>query len=274
MLYLVATPIGNLADFSYRAVEVLNQCDYILCEDTRHSARLLQHYQIKKKLKSYHQFNEKKSLDAIIDDLKLNLNLALLSDAGTPILCDPGYLLVERCRQEGIPVTSIGGPCAALLGLICSGFNPIPFQFVGFLPKKTSELHLTLTRLLAYEGTSVAYEAPHRIEHTLRAITPLAPHRYLCIARELTKWHEESLIGTASDLLTHFKINPPKGEMVLIIKAPQAEENWSELSLTEHVSQIQRQWDLSLNEAIKRVAEMRGLSKRTVYQAIHHKTDV
>lgn len=269
MLYLVATPIGNLSDFSHRAIEVLAQCQYILCEDTRHSSILLKHYQIRRPLKSYHQFSEKKHLDEILSDLKQGSDIALISDAGVPLLCDPGHLLVATCRQEKIPVTAIGIPCAALMGLIGSGFSPTPFQFIGFLEKQKTTLHAQLVFLLTYQGTSIAYETPHRIETTLQHLQTLAPTRRLCLARELTKRYEEFLIGTPSELLQHFQAHPPLGEFVLILEPPSEQEDWSDLPLKKHVQQLHDTWDLSLNDAIKAVADMRGLPKRAVYQAIH-----
>ncbi len=269
MLYLVATPIGNLSDLSFRAVETLKSCDYILCEDTRHSSYLLNHYQVDKPLKSYHRFNESQQLKAIMDDLRNGCNIALISDAGTPILCDPGHLLIKKCREEQIEVTAIGGPCAALLALTLSGFDPLPFQFVGFLSKKRSELSELLSQLLLYEGTSIAYETPHRIVETLEFVNTLAPKRNLCVMRELTKIHEEFLKGTASALIAHFKEHPPRGELVFLIERSYEEEDWSHLCLKEHVAAVQKEWDLSLNDAIKTVAQIRKLSKRTVYQEIH-----
>ncbi len=269
MLYLIATPIGNLSDLSFRAVETLKSCDYILCEDTRHSSRLLNHYDIHKPLKSYHKFNESKELDTIIEDLKKGLNISLISDAGTPTLCDPGHLLIQQCRQEKLDITAIGGPCAAILALILSGFDPIPFQFIGFLPKKQSELTRQLTQLLTYEGTSIAYETPHRILETLELIKAIAPKRTLAIARELTKIHEECLTGSAEELLAHFHSHPPKGELVMLIERAQEQIDWSHLSLHEHVVAVQKEWNLSLNEAIKTVAQIRGIPKRAVYQEIH-----
>lgn len=273
MLYLIATPIGNLADFSQRAVEILKNSDYILCEDTRHSAHLLKHYQISTPLRSYHSFNERKELDAIVNDLKNQKTLALISDAGTPVLCDPGHLLVECCREQGIEVTSIGGPCAALLALISSGLPPLPFQFLGFLPKKATELNHHIRKMFTYEGTSIAYETPHRIEKTLEAIAAIDPSYPLCIARELTKLHEEFLFGNAPFLLEHFAKTPPRGELVLLTgPTPSPPDDWSYLSLKEHVLQVQKTWNLSFTEAIKRVAEIRQLPKRTVYQSLHEKT--
>lgn len=269
MLYLVATPIGNLGDFSHRAVEVLTRCQYILCEDTRHSSILLKHYQIHRPLKSYHQFSEKRHLDEILSDLKQGSEIALISDAGVPLLCDPGHLLVVACREEKIPVTAIGIPCAALMGLIGSGFPPTPFQFIGFLDKQKTRLHEQLISLLSYQGTSIAYETPHRIQETLQHLLTIAPTRKLCLARELTKRYEEFLIGTPAELLQHFDATPPLGEFVLIIEPPSVQEDWSDLSLKNHVEQVIQTWNLSLNDAIKTVAEMRGLPKRAVYRSIH-----
>ncbi len=269
VLYLIATPIGNLSDLSFRAAEILKSCDYILCEDTRHSSHLLSHYQISKTLKSYHRFNESKGLDAILEDLRKGLSIALISDAGTPILCDPGHFLIKKCREEHIGVTAIGGPCAALLALTLSGFDPLPFQFVGFLPKKQSELAQLLSQILLYEGTSIAYETPHRIIETLELMSTLAPERNLCVMRELTKMHEEFLKGTASSLIAHFKEHSPRGELVFLIERSHQEEDWSYLSVKEHVAAVQKQWNLSLNDAIKTVAQIRKVSKRTVYQDIH-----
>jgi 16S rRNA (cytidine1402-2'-O)-methyltransferase len=269
VLYLVATPIGNLSDLSFRAVETLKSCDYILCEDTRHSSYLLKHYEINKPLKSYHRFNENKELEAIMEDLRAGRHIALISDAGTPILCDPGHLLIKKCREENVEVSAIGGPCAALLALTLSGFDPLPFQFVGFLPKKQSELTQLLSQLFLYEGTTIAYETPHRIIETLEIANSLAPERILCVMRELTKLHEEHLTGNANTLLAHFKKNPPKGELVFLIERSYEKEDWSHLSLKEHVEAVQKKWDLSLNDAIKTVAQIRKLPKRTVYQEIH-----
>jgi 16S rRNA (cytidine1402-2'-O)-methyltransferase len=176
---------------------------------------------------------------------------------------------VKQCREKGLGVTAVGGPCAALLALTLSGFDPLPFQFVGFLPKKQSELSQSLSHIFLYQGTSIAYETSHRILKTLAFIESLAPDRTLCIARELTKLHEECLKGLARELLNHFMQHPPKGEMVLLVERSYQEKNWDHLSLQEHVEWVQNQWKLSLNEAIKEVAKMRELPKRMVYQEMH-----
>lgn len=273
MLYLVATPIGNLADITYRAVEVLKNSDYILCEDTRHSRPLLQHYAIDRPLKSYHKFNESSSQETLIEDLNAGKHIALISDAGTPTLCDPGYVLVARCLQEGIKVTALPGACAAIVALTLSGFDPLPFQFVGFLPKKNSELKQALNQILIYDGTSIAYESPHRLEETLEVIKEIDPARTLCIARELTKLYEECKRGSAQELQTYFKTHPLKGECVLLFQRSTETIDWEHLNLKEHVELIYAQGNLSLNDAIKWVAQLRKLPKRTVYQAIHKASD-
>ena len=177
VLYLVSTPIGNLADFSFRAVETLKKCDYILCEDTRHSRFLLEHYGIQTPLKSFHKFNEAKALESVLSDLKEGKTLALISDAGTPLISDPGQELVLQCRAEGLAVSAIPGACAVIDALVLSGLPSTPFQFIGFLPKKEKELQSVLSQALFYAGTTIAYESPHRIEETLAAIAQIDPKK-------------------------------------------------------------------------------------------------
>src|ERR1700733_30336 len=162
MLYVIATPIGNLSDITYRAVQTLQSCDYILCEDTRHSLALLRHYQIRKPLTSLHKFNESKKQQAIVEDLHRGQTIGLISDAGTPAISDPGSWLIQRCLEEKIRVIPIPGASALTTALSCSGLNTERFQFCGFLPKKASELKKCLQELLAYPGTTVCYESPHR----------------------------------------------------------------------------------------------------------------
>lgn len=269
MLYLIATPIGNLADFSFRAVETLQRCDYVLCEDTRHSLTLLQHYQIKKRLLSYHAFNESKQLETVISDLQKGMHIALISDAGTPLLADPGFPLVQRCRETGIPVTAVPGANAAITALILSGFPPLPFQCVGFLPKKSSELSHLLIRILTYKGTTLCYETPHRLVETLAHIDKFAPARLLSVARELTKIHEESLRGTAAELHAHFTTVAPRGEIVLLFAPPPSEIPFEELSLKELVSYLQTEFSLGVSDAIKLAAELHGVPKKKVYNTYH-----
>ena len=266
MLYLVATPIGNLADISFRAVDILKKCDYVLCEDTRHSRILLDHYGIRTPLKSFHRFNEASSEDGIIEDLKEGKSIALISDAGTPLISDPGCEIVARCRHEGIEITAIPGPCAAIEALILSGFLTEQFQFIGFLPKKEKELQMVLNQAAFYSGTTIAYESPHRIEETLKQLAHLFPQRKLSICRELTKLHEEILNGNAHEILEHFKENPPRGELVLLISPPAKKIFLEHLSLIELVEMFQNDLRLSKRDAIKMAAEVRHLPKRDVYK--------
>lgn len=263
MLYLIATPIGNLADFSERAIDALGKCDYILCEDTRHSRILLDRYKISTPLKSFHSFNEAQMEDLVIRDLQMDKAIALISDAGTPLISDPGHGLVCRCRQEGISVTAIPGPCALIQALVLSGFPAHLFQFIGFLPKKEKELQSALGKALFYPGTTIAYESPHRIEGTLQMLEKIAPQRTIAVARELTKLHEEVLIGTPTALSKRLT---PRGEMVLLI-SPSAEDLLSQdLTLHELVFMLEKDLHLSKKEAIKMAAELRGLSKKDVYK--------
>lgn len=266
MLYLVSTPIGNLADFSFRAVEALKKCDYILCEDTRHSRGLLKHYDIQVQLYSFHKFNESQAEDRVIEDLRNGKTIALISDAGTPLISDPGQELVSRCRIEGLPVTAVPGACAIINALVLSGLPSSPFQFIGFLPKKEKELQTVLSKTLLYIGTSIAYESPHRIEETLKELLVLSPHRKLCVARELTKLHEECLLGTASDLLEHLKKHPPRGEIVLLISPAEEKISFEHLSLAELVEMLQKDLHLNKSDAIKMAAQMHHLPKREVYK--------
>jgi 16S rRNA (cytidine1402-2'-O)-methyltransferase len=219
MLYLIATPIGNLEDITLRALKILEECDYILCEDTRHSIKLLNHYQIRKPLKSYHKFNEAKTLNAILEDLQKGIKIGLLSDAGTPGIADPGVRLVQKCRLIGIPVFSLPGPCAAIVALSSSGLSTDRFQFVGFLPQKGGKKEKMMRAILDYTGTSIIYESPYRILKTLKLIDDLQPERYCVIARELTKKFEQFQHGTARELLDAWKEKTPKGEFVLLISA-------------------------------------------------------
>lgn len=271
MLYLVATPIGNLSDITLRAIEVLKGCDYILCEDTRHSAYLLKHYTIVKPLKSYHKFNEASKLEAVIEDLKDGKTICLISDAGTPAIADPGELIVKHCIAANIPVQAIPGPCAAIQAMSCSGFPAAPFQFWGFLKRKENELKKELLAILSYQGTTICYETPHRLIKTLTLLQTLAPERALVVGRELTKKFEEFIRGTAQQLLTHWQSAPPKGEIVLLIGPPAEESNkdWENLTAEEHVQWVEETYQLRRKEAIKLVAELRGIPKRELYQKVN-----
>ncbi len=263
MLYLVATPIGNLKDFSFRGVEVLNNCDYILCEDTRHSGILLSHYGIKKPLKSFHQFNEKGREEGVIADLKAGQEIGLISDAGTPGICDPGEALVKRCRKEGIKVSAVPGPSAWVMALSLSTFSKEAIQFLGFLPKKTGDRQKMIGKMIFYAGTSICYEAPHRLLETLEE---LGSAKKVALMRELTKTFEECVEGTPEEVLHHFKAKEPKGEIVLLIegRGDEAEEMQAE----ELVQALQK-FGLSLAEAIKEASILKGVAKREIYRSIH-----
>jgi 16S rRNA (cytidine1402-2'-O)-methyltransferase len=217
MLYLVATPIGNLGDITYRAVEILKSCDYILCEDTRHSLRLLQHYSIQKHMISYHMFNEASREKRIIEDIQAGKLIALISDAGTPGIADPGMRLVKKCREENIKVESIPGPCAAIAAVTCSGMSTERFQFWGFLPRTSGRLKTQLEEILTYSGTTICYETPHRLLKVLEVLKQIAPERKITVTRELTKKFEEVISGTPEELLLVWKDRAVKGEIVLLI---------------------------------------------------------
>lgn len=268
MLYIVSTPIGNLSDMTFRAVEVLKRCDYILCEDTRHSKILLNHYQIDTKTISYHKFNEAGKEAKIVDDLKAGMQIALISDAGTPGVSDPGVRLVHKCAREGFIVTSIPGPSASLAALTSSGFKTDKFQFIGFLPRKQSEYKRTLVEALSYSGTTIFYESPHRLLKILSAIHELAPDREICVAKELTKKHEALHRGVAEELVKTFSESNIRGEFVVLISGDAAftADKWTELSPEEHLAHVQTAYSLSRPEAIKLVAAQRGVPKKEIYK--------
>lgn len=271
MLYLVATPIGNLSDITLRALEALKECDYILCEDTRHSLTLLNHYEIRKPLKSYHQFNESSQVERILTDLQDGKKICLISDAGTPGISDPGEILVKACIAAQIPLTALPGPCAAINAISCSGLPTERFQFMGFLPRKEGELRKILYEILSYHGTSICYESPHRLLDVLKLLNEIDPLRQLVVGRELTKRFEEFRRGTASELLLHWEKEALKGELVLLFSPAPADrsQNWETLTPKEHVHWIETTYGLSTQEAIKIVADMRGVPKREIYKTIH-----
>jgi 16S rRNA (cytidine1402-2'-O)-methyltransferase len=270
MLYLVATPIGNLEDVTLRALKILQSCDYILCEDTRHSQIFLSYHGIHRPLKSFHKFNEASREEEVIQDLLSDRKIAVISDAGTPGISDPGSLLVQRCIKEKIPVSPIPGPCAFVVALTCSGLNTNCFQFIGFLPKKTGELRQALQEAFTYRGTTACYESPNRILKTLQMIEKMAPTRLLTVAREITKKFEEYCHGTASELSAHWEGRIPKGEFVLLIDGfkPQSDIDWSTFSPQEHVVYLEENWGLSHKEALKMVAAERNIPKRLLYKQL------
>jgi 16S rRNA (cytidine1402-2'-O)-methyltransferase len=219
MLYVVATPIGNLGDITQRALEVLKNVDLISAEDTRHSGLLLKHYNVDKPLLSYHEHNEAMRTAQLVERLASGENIALITDAGTPGLSDPGARLVRGCLERQLPFTVIPGPSSVLTALIGSGFSTDKFFFGGFLPNKSGGRERELRAAAAREETTVFFESPHRLTKTLSTATNILQDRQLCVARELTKKFEEFRRGTAAELLAHYQAHPPKGEIVLVITA-------------------------------------------------------
>lgn len=264
MLYLIATPIGNLDDISKRALQVLSSCDAILCEDTRRSQILLSRYGIQKPLISYHKFKEQKTLKKILADLQAGINLALISDAGTPCINDPGQTLVNTCLEHQIAVQSIPGPCSVIQALILSGFETTPFQFVGFLPKKENALNKMLHEIAAYKGTTVAFESPDRLIDTLGAVDTIDASWTIAVVREMTKTFEETVRGMAKELLAYFQ-KGVKGEVALIFSPN--EKIADTLSIEETIALLQKYHGVSLKEAIKLAAKIKNRPKREIYQS-------
>lgn len=215
-LYLVPTPIGNLGDLTYRAAEVLRSCDAVLAEDTRVSARLLQHYEIRTPLESFHQYNEHKRLENVLQRLEKGAVLCLVSDAGTPGISDPGFLLARACRERGIACECLPGATAFVPALVQSGFPIHSFVFHGFLPQKKGRDKM-LRQLLSDERTQVLYESPYRLLKLLEALQTLAPERPVSVSRELSKLHEETRNGLPHELANHYRKQVPKGEIVVVI---------------------------------------------------------
>ena len=217
MLYVVATPIGNLGDITVRALEVLKSVDVIAAEDTRHSGMLLKHFEINKPLVSYHEHNEAMRTAQLVERLAADENVALITDAGTPALSDPGARLIRACIERGLPITIIPGPSSILAALVGSGFSTERFYFGGFLPVKSGQRERELRATAERGETTIFFESPYRLTKTLAVCTGIMPDRQLCVARELTKKFEEFRYGIASELLAHYEAHPPKGEIVLVI---------------------------------------------------------
>lgn len=271
-LYLVATPIGNLEDITYRAVRILSEVDLIAAEDTRHSLKLLNHLQIKKPLISYHDNNRLSRAGELVARLKKGECIALVSDAGMPAISDPGEELVRMCAQENIRVTVVPGCNAALAGLVVSGLSTQRFAFEGFLPHKRSDRIKRLKELSNEERTLIFYEGPHRILNMLADILEVFGERQCALARELTKLHEEVMRGNLSELLSKFEARPPRGEFVIIVEGNNGEDkeespDLSQLSTEELVRHYEGQ-GLSRMEAMKQAARDLGISKRDVYRSL------
>lgn len=266
--YVVATPIGNLDEMTPRAIEVLRSVDVIACEDTRHTQKLLRHFQIENKVISHHDHNERDSAKGILMLLHQGFNVALVSDAGYPLISDPGYILVETITQHGFNVVPINGSSALLAALVASGLVTQPFYFHGFLPSNLKEARGVLTRVRHYEATMIFYEAPHRIEKTLKLALEVMGDRKASLARELTKKHEEFIRGTLSELVAEAK--DLKGEMVLVIEGTKEEKepDISMMDIRHHIDEL-IQSGLSAKDAIKQIATQTGYSKNEIYQIYH-----
>jgi 16S rRNA (cytidine1402-2'-O)-methyltransferase len=215
-LFIVPTPIGNLKDITIRALEVLKTVDYILAEDTRNTIKLLKHYQIKKTLKSYHKFNEHNINENIISDLRSGKNIALVSDAGTPGISDPGYLIIKKCIEENINIECLPGPTALIPALVISGFPADRFIFEGFLPHKKGRKK-RLEEISKYDITTILYESPHRLLKTLTELKQYIDNKKICICRELTKVYETIIRGNIEEVINYFNNKPIKGEIVIVI---------------------------------------------------------
>ena len=216
MLYLVSTPIGNLEDITFRAIHVLQEVDYILCEDTRQAGKLMKHYGITTNLKVYHAQNHHKVGAHILEELLAGKTIALISDAGTPLISDPGILLVKEAIQKGIQIIPIPGASALLSGLVISGCDTNQFEFLGFVPHKKGR-HTLFQSIAEKQHTVVFYESTHRILKTLEQLVEFCPHKYIAVGRELTKMFEECVRGTPEEVFEHFKNNPTKGEFVVVV---------------------------------------------------------
>jgi 16S rRNA (cytidine1402-2'-O)-methyltransferase len=220
MLYVVATPIGNLGDITLRALEVLKSVDLVAAEDTRHSGILMKHFGIKKPFISYHEHNEAKRTAELVERLAAGENVALITDAGTPGLSDPGLRLIRECIRRDVSFTIIPGSSSILTALVGSGFSTEKFSFRGFLPIKSGQRERELRAAAECGETAIFFESPYRLTKTLAACIDIMPDRQLCVARELTKTFEEFRRGDARELLAHYEAHPPKGEIVLVISAP------------------------------------------------------
>jgi len=266
-LYVVATPIGNLDDITLRAINILKSVDIIIAEDTRHSLKLLNHLEISKPLMSYHRHNEEIKADGILDKIEEGNNIALISDAGTPIISDPGEVIVKEALERNIEVVPIPGACAIITALMAAGVNTRSFTFYGFLSINKKLRNKELEEIKNNRNTIILYEAPHKILNTLKDLENYVGERKIVLARELTKIHEEFIRGTIKEV--EEKINTPKGEYVIIIdedKEIQNEENeLNNLSLEEHYKYYEK-LGLDKKEIIKRIAKDRGVPKNEIYQ--------
>ena len=269
-LYLVATPIGNLEDITLRAIRILKEVDLIACEDTRQTQKLLQHYGIRKELVSYHAHNELTRAPELVIELEQGAKAALVSDAGTPVISDPGHHLVTLCLRHHIPVVPIPGPSAFVAALAASGLPSEEFLFVGFLPPRTGARRKALDALKTESRTLVLYEAPHRLVETLADAADILGARPAVIAREVTKIHEEFLRGHLNELLESARKRAPRGEITLLIGPGAVEPQHADpaISLRQRVEQIETEAGIDRKAALKQAARERGLGKREAYKQL------
>jgi len=268
-LYLVGTPIGNLEDITLRALRILKEVDQIACEDTRHTQKLLTHYEIRKPLVSYHEHNEMTRAPELLMALEQGAKIALVSDAGMPLVSDPGHRLVALCLRHQVPIVPVPGPSAMLASLAAAGLPSEEFLFVGFLPARTGERRRAFERLRIEDRTIILYEAPHRIEESISDAREILGDRPGCLAREVTKLHEEFRRGKLSELAASLAEQPARGEITLLIGAADSAETRSRTdsaqSLADRVDELIRQAKLDRKEALKLAAKERGLTRRAAY---------
>ena len=274
MLYLCATPIGNLEDITFRVLRTLKEVDLIAAEDTRNSIKLLNHFEIKTPMTSYHEYNKIEKAYQLVEKLREGKNIALITDAGTPGISDPGEDLVRICYEEGIPVTSLPGPAACITALTMSGLPTRRFAFEAFLPRDKKERADVLGSLADETRTIIIYEAPHHLVRTLEELHEVLGNRRLSICRELTKRYEEKTLTTIEDSLIFYRDNEPRGEYVLVLEGKtfeeqrkELQESWESMSIEAHMAVYEDQ-GIDHKEAMKLVAKDRGISKRDVYQAL------
>lgn len=270
MLYLCATPIGNLEDITLRVLRVLQEADVIYCEDTRNTLKLLRHFEIAKPLQSYHDHSPEARAQKIADDVRAGRQVALVSDAGMPVISDPGFDLVNLFRRENLPYTVLPGASASLTALVLSGIAADRFLFEGFLPRKKKDLEARLALLDKERATAIIYESPHRLSATLDVFAKRWPERECAAVREITKRFEETVRGTTVSVRDHFNANVPRGEFVLILGGAVETETSAEDAFAQGLALAKQliQDGASTNQAAKEAAQATGLSKRTIYQAL------
>ncbi len=272
MLYVVPTPIGNLDDITIRALKVLEEADAVLAEDTRNTGKLLHHFELKKKMISYHEHNKMTRQEQILDMLREGHKLALVSDAGMPGISDPGYEIISAAISADFTVIVLPGANAALSALVGSGLSTDHFYFYGFLPRKKKDREKALAMLKSFETTIILYESPHRIQETIDYLAEELGDRQIAIAREITKRYEEYIRGSLKEIADWLLHHPLKGECCIVVEGIKEENKsnwWGDLTLKEHVEKLMELDNSTSKDAIKGVAKERNLPKREVYSAYH-----